>query len=54
VRDRGPSLATQPIETTSNTIETVITAEDLDEIHFLPAALLISLALAIYRTRRTL
>jgi len=32
VRDRGPSLATQPIETTSNTIETVITAEDLDEI----------------------
>src|SRR6266436_3197626 len=32
VRDRGPSLATQPIEPTSNTIETVITAEDLDEI----------------------
>src|ERR1700686_908528 len=32
VRDRGPSLATQPIETTSNTIKTVITAEDLDEI----------------------
>jgi carboxypeptidase family protein len=32
VHDRGPSLATQPIETTSNTIKTVITAEDLDEI----------------------
>src|SRR6202140_3740686 len=32
VRDRGPSLATQPVETTSNTIKTVITAEDLDEI----------------------
>src|SRR5579864_1722864 len=32
VRDRGPSLATQPIETTSNIIKTVITAEDLDEI----------------------
>jgi Carboxypeptidase regulatory-like domain/TonB dependent receptor len=32
VRDRGPSLATQPIETTSSTIKTVITAEDLDEI----------------------
>jgi len=32
VRDRGPSLATQPIETSSGTIKTVITAEDLDEI----------------------
>jgi hypothetical protein len=32
VRDRGPSLASQPIETTSNTIQTVITGEDLDEI----------------------
>src|ERR1700676_403308 len=32
VRDRGPSLATQPVETTSNTIKTVIAAEDLDEI----------------------
>ena len=32
VRDRGPSLATQPVETTSSTIKTVITAEDLDEI----------------------
>src|SRR3984893_13939249 len=32
VRDRGPSLASQPVETTSSTINTVITAEDLDEI----------------------
>lgn len=32
VRDRGPSLASQPVETTSNTINTVVTAEDLDEI----------------------
>src|ERR1700682_2466793 len=32
VHDRGPSLATQPIETTSSVIKTVITAEDLDEI----------------------
>jgi len=32
VRDRGPSLASQPLETTSSTINTVITAEDLDEI----------------------
>jgi hypothetical protein len=32
VRDRGPSLATQPVETTSSTIKTVITTEDLDEI----------------------
>jgi hypothetical protein len=31
VRDRGPSLASQPIETTSNTIKTEITSEDLDE-----------------------
>jgi len=32
VRDRGPSLASQPVETTSATINTVVTAEDLDEI----------------------
>lgn len=32
VRDRGPSLATQPIETTSSVIKTVITSADLDEI----------------------
>jgi Carboxypeptidase regulatory-like domain/TonB dependent receptor len=32
VRDRGPSLASQPVETTSSTINTVVTAEDLDEI----------------------
>src|SRR5258707_5788351 len=32
VRDRGPSLASQPVETTSSTISTVVTAEDLDEI----------------------
>jgi hypothetical protein len=32
VHDRGPSLASQPVETTSSTIDTVITAEDLDEI----------------------
>ena len=32
VRDRGPSLASQPVETTSGTINTVVTAEDLDEI----------------------
>src|SRR6202035_245501 len=32
VRDRGPSLASQPVETTSSKINTVITAEDLDEI----------------------
>jgi Carboxypeptidase regulatory-like domain/TonB dependent receptor-like, beta-barrel len=31
VRDRGPSLASQPIETISNTIKTEITSEDLDE-----------------------
>lgn len=32
VRDRGPSLASQPVETTSSAINTVVTAEDLDEI----------------------
>jgi hypothetical protein len=32
VRDRGPSLASEPIQTTSSTIQTQITAEDLDEI----------------------
>jgi len=32
VRDRGPSLASEPIETTSSTIQTQITAGDLDEI----------------------
>jgi hypothetical protein len=32
VRDRGPSLATQPIETSSNTVKTVITSADLDEV----------------------
>jgi hypothetical protein len=32
VRDRGPSLASQPVETTSSTIDTIVTAEDLDEI----------------------
>jgi Carboxypeptidase regulatory-like domain len=32
VRDRGPSLASQPVETTSSTVNTVVTAEDLDEI----------------------
>src|SRR6202043_313870 len=32
VRDRGPSLASQPVETTSSTINTVVTAEDLDEV----------------------
>src|ERR1700730_7706403 len=32
VRDRGPSLASQPVETTSSTISTVITAKDLAEI----------------------
>jgi hypothetical protein len=32
VRDRGPSLASQPIETTSDTVKTVITSEDLDEV----------------------
>jgi len=32
VRDRGPSLASQPVETTSSAINTVVTTEDLDEI----------------------
>jgi Carboxypeptidase regulatory-like domain/TonB dependent receptor-like, beta-barrel len=32
VRDHGPSLASQPLETTSSTVKTVITAYDLDEI----------------------
>jgi outer membrane receptor protein involved in Fe transport len=32
VRDRGPSLASQPIETTSSTIKTLITSSDLDEV----------------------
>jgi TonB dependent receptor len=32
VRDRGPSLASQPIETTGSTIKTVITSSDLDEV----------------------
>ena len=32
VRDRGPSLASQPIETASSTIKTVITSSDLDEV----------------------
>ncbi|HEX8765317.1 MAG TPA: carboxypeptidase regulatory-like domain-containing protein, partial [Candidatus Acidoferrum sp.] len=32
VHDRGPSLASQPIETASSTIKTVITASDLDEV----------------------
>jgi Carboxypeptidase regulatory-like domain/TonB dependent receptor len=32
VRDRGPSLASQPLETTSSTVQTVITANDIDEV----------------------
>jgi hypothetical protein len=32
VHDRGPSLASQPIETTSSTIKTIITSSDLDEV----------------------
>jgi carboxypeptidase family protein len=32
VRDRGPSLASEPIDATRSTIQTQITAEDLDEI----------------------
>jgi hypothetical protein len=32
VHDRGPSLSSQPIETTSSTIKTVITSSDLDEV----------------------
>lgn len=32
VRDRGPSLASQPLETTSSAQKTIITAADLDEL----------------------
>ena len=32
VRDRGPSLASQPLETASSTVQTVITANDIDEV----------------------
>ena len=32
VRDRGPSLASQPLETTSSTMQTVITENDIDEV----------------------
>jgi hypothetical protein len=32
VRDRGPSLASHPLDTASSTVQTVITAEDIDEI----------------------
>ena len=32
VKDRGPSLASQPLETSSSTIQTVITANDIDEV----------------------
>ena len=32
VRDRGPSLASQPLETTSSTVQIVITANDIDEV----------------------
>jgi len=32
VRDRGPSLASQPLETTSSTVQTVITENDIDEV----------------------
>ena len=32
VRDRGPSLGSQPLETASNTVQTVVTSADLDEI----------------------
>ena len=32
VHDRGPSLASQPIETASSTIQTIITSSDLDEV----------------------
>src|SRR5438445_1413765 len=32
VSDRGPSLASQPLETTSSTIKTVIASADLDEV----------------------
>jgi hypothetical protein len=32
VHDRGPSLASQPLETTSSVVQTVVTSDDLDEI----------------------
>jgi Carboxypeptidase regulatory-like domain/TonB dependent receptor len=32
VHDRGPSLASQSLETTSSTVQTVITANDIDEV----------------------
>src|SRR5437870_5582238 len=32
VRDRGPSLASHPLDTASSTVQTVITADDIDEI----------------------
>jgi hypothetical protein len=32
VRDRGPSLASRPLDTASSTVQTVITADDIDEI----------------------
>jgi Carboxypeptidase regulatory-like domain/TonB dependent receptor len=32
VHDRGPSLASQALETTSSTVQTVITANDIDEV----------------------
>jgi hypothetical protein len=32
VTDRGPSLATQPLETSSSVVQTVISSDDLDEI----------------------
>jgi hypothetical protein len=46
VHDRGPSLASDPLDTSSSTMQTVITSDDLDEIplsaqfcqHFLDGA----------------
>jgi len=32
IHDRGPSLASRPLDTASSTVETVVTADDLDEI----------------------
>jgi hypothetical protein len=32
VRDRGPSLASHPLDTANSTVQTVITADDIDEI----------------------
>ncbi len=32
VRDRGPSLASHPLDTASSTVQTVITSDDIDEI----------------------